>query len=663
VWGVLAVSDLLPFLVIGIATGSVYGLAAMGLVVTYKTSGIFNFAHGAVAAAAAFAFYEFRTMGLPWPVALFLAVVALPPLVALLLERIARLLAQGTVTVKIVGTVGLQLTIVGTLLAVYGGSVLDFPDFMPRSTVTLFDVVVAANQLISAALAAAAAIGFFIFFRVSPMGVRMRAVVDDPELLALSGSSPFAVRAWGWMIGTWFAALSGVLLAPAIGLDAFLLTLLVVQAFGAAAVGRFSSLPMTYLGGLLVGVLAAVTSKLVSSSQVLAELPTAVPFLVLLIVLLVTPRKKLVEIGSSGADPMSRPVVRPRAARALYALTFLGAAVLPFVVGTKLPVYSAGLVLVLVFYSLHLLVRTSGQISLAHAGFVAVGSAAFSHLAVDAGLPWLLSVLLAGAVAIPVGLVVAVPAIRLSGIYLALATFGFALLLQRIGYRSEWMFGPTNTLPAPRPEMFASDTAFYYVLLIFAVACGFAIWVIGRTRLGRLLRALGDAPATLSTLGLAVNITRLTVFAVSAFIAGVGGALYASQGYSATGVPFDSFVSLLWLAVLYLAPGTGSAQPIIAALSLAVVPAYIDNDAVNKWNIAFFGLCAVLVSIYEATRTSQRSAAPDAQSTAVGSRTADRLHAGSGPVAERIRAASEAAAARTGAGVGVSVVVSLPGRP
>jgi branched-subunit amino acid ABC-type transport system permease component len=297
---VLAVSDLLPFLVVGVATGSVYGLAAMGLVVTYKTSGIFNFAHGAVAAGAAFAFYQLRASGLPWPVALFLAVVALPPHVALLLERMARLLAKGTVTVKIVGTVGLQLLIVGTLLAVYGGSVLDFPDFMPRGTFTLLGVVVAANQAVSAVLAAVAAVGFFAFFRFTPMGVRMRAVVDDPDLLALSGSSPFAVRASGWLIGTWFAALSGVLLAPSIGLDAYLLTLLVVQAFAAAAVGRFSSLPMTYVGGLLVGILASITSKLVSGSLTLQGLPTAMPFLVLLVVLLVTPRRtrKGMAVGS-----------------------------------------------------------------------------------------------------------------------------------------------------------------------------------------------------------------------------------------------------------------------------------------------------------------------------------------------------------------------------
>ena len=642
-------SDLMPFIVIGIATGSVYGLAAMGLVLTYKTSGIFNFGHGAIAATSAFAFYQCRVpFGLPWPIALVLAVVVLPPFMALVMERIARVLARGPVTVKIVGTVGVQLAIVGTLLAAYGGSVLDFPDFLPTQTVTLLGVVVAADQLISAGLAAFAAIGFFVFFKTAPLGVQMRAVVDDPDLLSLSGSSPVRVRMWGWLIGTWFAALSGILLAPAIGLDAYLLTLLVVQAFGAAAIGRFSSLPLTYVGGLVVGVLASLSSKLVANSQVLAGLPTSIPFLVLLVALLVTPRRKLVEIGGSKPAPASPPVVTPRTARIAYAATVAFALVVPIVVGPKLPVYSEALVLVLVFYSLHLLVRTSGQISLAHAGLVAVGSAAFSHLAVGAGLPWLLAVVVAGVVAIPVGLLVALPAIRLSGIYLALASFGLVLLLQRVGYRSSWMFGETNTLPAPRPSGFGDDKAFYYLLLLFAVSAGGLIWVIVRTRLGRLLRALGDAPATLSTLGLGINVTRATVFAISAFLAGVGGALYAAQGHSATGVPFDPFVSLLWLAVLYMNPNTGSAQPVFAALALAVAPAYIDNDTVNKWNIAFFGLCAVLVALYEASRTSRRSSDDELPS---GSRLADRIvdiyAFGRGPRAVALAAATGRASGET----------------
>ncbi|MDV6014599.1 ABC transporter permease [Haloechinothrix sp. LS1_15] len=635
-------TDILPFLIIGLTTGSIYGLAAMGLVLTYKTSGIFNFAHGAIAALAAYAFYDLHAMrGLPWPLALLLAAGVLPALLAVLLERMARRLADATVTMKIVATVGLQLAITGALLAHYGAAGLPFPDFLPVATVTVVGLHLGLDQLISAGIAAAAAVAFFLFFRLSRLGVRMRAVVGDPDLLELAGTSAVAIRSWSWLIGSWFAAVSGILLAPQIGLDALLLTLLVVQAYGAAAIGLFSSLPLTYAGGLVIGVLTALATSLVAGSEALAGLPPALPFLVLFLVLLVAGRR-LVEVGSHRPAPPSAPLLRPRASRVLAVAALAVAATVPLFAGARLPVYANALVFLLIFASLHLLVRVSGQVSLAHAGLVAVGAAAFSHLAVGTGLPWLLAVLLAGAVAVPVGAAVAVPAIRLSGLFLALGTFGFGLLLERVMYRSEFMFGTTGTLPAPRPEALSSDTAFYYVLLAFA-ACGMVlIALITRSRLGRLLRAMADSPTTLSTLGLGINVTRVTVFCLSAFIAGVAGALYASTGQSATGAPFTAYASLTWLAVLVLFSPARSAAPVLAALLVTVVPAYGAGDAAVDWMPVVFGLGAMLVALHQSAAD---RAAPGNAATGNTGRARERIGAASAAQERLHRTANRAAVA------------------
>src|ERR1700691_3546359 len=100
--------DLLPFIVIGLVSGSVYGLAGTGLVLTYKTSGIFNFAHGSVAALSVFVFYYLRTEeGWPWPLAAVVSILILGPLVGLLLELMARVLADANHVLKIAATVGL----------------------------------------------------------------------------------------------------------------------------------------------------------------------------------------------------------------------------------------------------------------------------------------------------------------------------------------------------------------------------------------------------------------------------------------------------------------------------------------------------------------------------------------------------------------------------
>src|SRR5205807_2527033 len=158
-----AVSEYLPFIIIGLATGSVYAIAAMGLTVTYTTSGVFNFAHGAVGMIATFIFYSLRVdAGLPTALAMAIAVLGVGP-----------------------------------------------------------------------AVAAGAGLGLALFFRYSRLGIQTRAVVDDPGLTELEGLDSGLITTFSWMLGCSFAALAGVLLAPLLGVDAVLLTLLAIQVFGA----------------------------------------------------------------------------------------------------------------------------------------------------------------------------------------------------------------------------------------------------------------------------------------------------------------------------------------------------------------------------------------------------------------------------------------------
>lgn len=633
--------DILSFVLVGITTGSVYGLAAVGLVLTYKTSGIFNFAHGAIAALSAYAFYDLRVLhGLPTPVALFVAVIVLPPLTALVMERIARGLAGAPPTAKIVATVGLQLFITGALMVRYGPEGRQFPSFLPTTSLRLFGVNLGVDQVISLVVATLGVAALFVFFRVSPLGVRMRAVVDDPDLLELAGVSAFRVRTFAWLIGCWFAAISGLLLAPYIGLDALLLTLLVVQAFGAAALGSFSNLPLTYAGGIVIGVLSALATRFIPGTSPLAGLPSSIPFLVLFAVLLLAPKRRLIEAPMRRSGHARGPLLGRTGSRVAGTVVVVLALLVPLVAGTKLPVYGSALVFVLIFQSLHLLVKTSGQVSLSHAAFVAVGGATFAHAA-SAGTPWLVAVAVAGLVTVPIGAMVAIPAIRLSGLFLALATFGFGLLLERIVYRSGLMFGTSGNLSAPRPAGFTSDTAFYYVLLAFAVAGFAAVAVVRRARLGRLLRAMADSPTSLATLGLAVTVTRVTVFCLSAFLAGVAGALYAAQGAYISATPFTAFVSLTWLVLLYLNISFGQAAPVAAAVGFMVIPSYITSESFQQWMPLLFGFFALVTALHESSPGRRRAVVvkEDSSTSACLSRGQARL-AGHSPVRDLARAGS-----------------------
>ena len=302
---------LLPFVILGITAGSVYGLTGTGLVLTYKTAGIFNFAQGAVATTGAYAFYILHddVLRLPAVPTALICVFVVGPVLGLGMEAMARRLADASATMKVVATVGLVLVVQGFFSATFGTLARTFPAWLPQHTFGVGGVFIGADQVIITGIALAATVALFLFFRLTRLGLAMRGVVDNPELLDLGGTSPAVVRRWAWIIGSSFAVLAGVLLAPTLNLDATVLTLLVVQAFGAAAIGRFSSLPLTYVGGLAVGIIASVATKyVVAGSAALAGLPASIPFIVLFVVLIFTPRSKLAD----------RRVSRPRPA-AVYA--------------------------------------------------------------------------------------------------------------------------------------------------------------------------------------------------------------------------------------------------------------------------------------------------------------------------------------------------------
>jgi branched-subunit amino acid ABC-type transport system permease component len=598
------VSTLLPFIVIGLVSGSVYGLAAMGLVLTYKTTGVFNFAHGAVATGAAYLFFELQSrQGIPWPIAIVLTIGLIAGLGGPLMELVGRALRRVPVSTQVVATVGLLLAIQGIVVAIFGAAAMSFPAFLSTTTVRLPGVYVGIDQIVVFAVAALLAAALSVFFRRSRTGLSMQAVVDNPDLVGLGGNNPVRVRTIAWTIGLGTAALSGVLLGPSVGLNAPLLTLLVVQAFGAAAVGRFSNLPLVYAGGLLLGVLAAVVTKYGPGHQFLQGVPSSLPFVFLLAVMLLAPhrlaqRPARARLPSGTLRPLP-PWLRTGGPFAAIAL----AAAVPALVGSRLPLYSSGAAYVVLFVSLALLVRTSGQTSLCHAGFAAVGASSFSHCAHDAGLPWVLALLIAGLVAVPVGALVAIPAIRLSGIYLALATFGFGVLLQQLVYRTRFMFGRNGPLDVPRPSGLDGDVAFYYVVLAVAVLACLLVTVLTRQRLGRLLRALADSPLALSAQGVDVNVTRVIVFCISAFLAAISGALLAALSGSVDVAPFDPFRSLLYLAVLAVAGSGQLRAPVVAAMLFAVLPAYLaGSNAVATYEPVAFGVGAIVVALVEGSR-------------------------------------------------------------
>lgn len=600
-------SEIWPFIVIGISVGSVYGLAGTGLVLQYKTSGIFNFAYGALATVSVFVFYWLHVQnGWPWPLTAFVCVFALGPLMGILLELLARRLATVDHTLQIASTVGLVLWVVA-IGSIWLGDVSEsFPPFLPTSTVELGGVNIQWQQIIVAIIALVSTVALYLFLRSTRLGTAMRGVVDDPELLSVMGESPVRVRRWAWIIGSSFAALSGLLIAPSLPVQALILTLLVVQAFGAAAIGYFSNLPLTYAGGLMIGIAGALATKYVVDVPWLIGLPSGLPFIVLFVVLLVTPRSKLAPRRFLTPRTIPTSWHAPTRMRVLAGVLFLGVLCLvPSWVGTNLTVYSSALVLVILVLSLGLLTRLSRQVSLCQYAFAAIGASSMAHFTTDHGFPWLVALLLAGLVAVPVGAIIAIPAIRLSGVFLALATLGFGILLEQMIYTQDFMFGPTaEGIKAARPSFdlgpfhAGTDTGIYFVILAVVVIVGVGVAVLSETRLGKLLRAMGDSPLALETAGLNVNVTRVIVFCISAFIAAISGALTASLYTFAIGSNFPSFSSLTLVALVVVIVAGEPWYAFIASAVIVLVPLYVTWGNIGLYITAFFGLGAVLMPAF-----------------------------------------------------------------
>jgi len=597
--------NLLPFIIAGLVSGAVYGLAGVGLVLTYKTSGIFNFAHGAIATTAAYMYYTLHIQhGMPTVPAIVITLVACGLVLGVALERLGRALTSAPLVIQVLGTVGLLIIVQSLAAIIYGTKVTRVvPMFLSTNTFQIGSTAVTYAQVIIFAIALVGTVGLSLFFRFARTGVAMRAVVNDSELLDVTGTSPITVRRIAWIVGTFFAAVSGLLLAPVLAqLDPSTLTLLVVQAFGAAAIGSFTSLPLTFAGGLVIGIGESVSTKYFHSG-ILGQLPSALPFIILVLVLLFASKRRLAPPPAAVTRhlPQWRAPAPFQVVGGIAVVALL--AFVPSFAGIHIGAWTSFLATSILFASLGLLVRLSGQVSLCQVSFSAIGAASLSHFAVDHHVPWGLAVLLASLVAVPIGLLLAVPAIRLSGLYLALLSLGFGIVLQYMFFNQSYMFGQAGFgVTVPRPSLgwidLASDKGYYYLVLVIVVVVFAVLLVLERSRLGRLLRALSTGRTGLVANGASVNVTLCLVFCLSAFFASLSGALDGGVIGIVTGDNYPWSLSLSYFAVILIAAGGQPWQALIAGAAVMVVPSYIDGGNVTNYLTLIFGVVAIFHSFF-----------------------------------------------------------------
>jgi branched-chain amino acid transport system permease protein len=593
--------DLLAFTIVGIVTGSIYAIAATGLVVTYTTSGVFNFAHGAIGMVAAFLYWQVKEdWGWGTGPALVLVLLVFAPLFGLVLERVLmRPLAGKPTGVSLVVTVGLLVLLYGIATRVWPGTEIRRTDeFLPDTRFNVAGVSVSAHQVIVLLVTLAVAAGLRVVLFRSRAGVAMRAVVDNPELAELNGALPERVSQLAWVLGVMMAALAGVLIAPGRSYNHLFLTLLVVNGYAAAIFGRLRNLPMTFVGALILGVSEA---YLIGYSQrfsfgvgilgaggILAEILPVLTTVFLFAVIVLMPQSRLQVGRLAGAKVPHVPGLRTSVQRGAVFVA-VAAAVSTLLSETKLFDASTGLVVAMVMLSLVVLIGYAGQISLCQYTFVGVGASVMGKYFASGSLFGLLA---ATVVAAGFGALVALPALRLRDIYLALVTVAFALFGERLLFDHPKVFDRGATLTLGRPSVFGisldSERAMFIFLSVCFAAMAILVLAVRRGAFGRRLAAMNDSPAACMTLGLNLIRTKVTVFALSAGMAGFAGGLF---GMLRTSVSADDFVLLISLNTFLLAM-IGGITTVSGALIGGMVLPFLDPNLQGM----FIGVGAIAVS-------------------------------------------------------------------
>ncbi|MFI9587619.1 ATP-binding cassette domain-containing protein [Streptomyces sp. NPDC052236] len=616
-------ADLLGFVLSGLVSGALYALLATGLVLSYSASGLFNFAHGATAYLCALGFYELHS-GFGWPAvptALLLVFVVAPGLGWGLDRLMFRKLARIGETAQIVATIGLLVALpalglwIVELLEDAGAPVKPAENQFglagvgpspAKSWQPMDGVGVDSDQLITWVATAVVAVALWVLLRHTRLGLRLRAAVDNRSLTELRGISADRLSSIAWMLSSALAGLAGVLATPLLGLSAHDYTLFLFVSATAAVLGRFASVPLAFAGGLALGVVQNLVAGYASFADGITGFRTAVPFLILFAGLLVLARRQRT---AGTAPPVDAPPVDYLAGRSWgrrwgpWAAGSVLLAVAFYTVTT--PFWSGllaqGLAISLVFVSFTVVTGLGAMVSLAQATFV-TGAGLVAGLLLSHGWPFAAAALVGTCGAALLGALVALPALRLGGRSLALATLALAFLADQVLFQVGWLRNGDTGWEIPRPVFgpvdLADDRAMGVALVVLVSAAVAALSALRNSPPGRAMLAVRSAPAAALASGISVVRTKLLLFTLSAGLAGFGGVMYASYNTRITATDFTAMTGLIWLAVVVAAGVRRPQFAVVAGLVFALAPHVVAEYVTESAHVPviLFGLAGLALA-------------------------------------------------------------------
>jgi ABC-type branched-subunit amino acid transport system permease subunit len=632
------VSTYILFLLLGLGNGAVFGILALGLVLKYRSAGVVDFGHAAVAMFIAYVYLSLRADGtfeLPWPIlphsfhlshsaigtapSMVISLVYAALLGWVLYALVYRPLRYATPLARVCASVGTMLYFQSVGVLNFSTQARSTPDILPSSSLNIAGVTFPVDRAWFAGIVLVLAAILAAVYHFTRFGLATRAAAENEKGAAVMGLSADSIASRNWIIATVLAGLAGILIAPIATVDPASYTLFIVPALGVALLARFNSFFIAALAGLLLGMGQSLTVKLIGVWTWLPQqgLPDALPFIVIMVVLvIITPR-----VGARGESVKQHlPALGlPRAPYATAAGCFAaGTLGLVLVSGSVFgdDALSNALISSFVFtcLALSLVVLTGyiGQVSLAQIALAGISGFVLTHVTSTWGLGFPIAPLIASLAAIPVGVAVGLPALRLRGVNLAVVTLAAATAIDALVFNLAGFTGGLEGRNVANPTLFGWDIGItkgdagpriIFGVLVLLVVCLVGVMVarLRRSATGRSMIAIRSNERAAAAAGINVARTKLLAFALSAWIAGIGGVFYAYQVQNVSGPTFSVFASLSLVAITFVAGIGRISGAVFAGIMMSANGLFVtfldEKFNVGKYAVLVAGILLTLTAI------------------------------------------------------------------
>ncbi|WP_419909447.1 ABC transporter permease subunit [Candidatus Poriferisodalis sp.] len=625
----------LLFAIVGLGFGCIYAAISMGVVITYRGTGIINFATGAMAMWGAYVFDELNRTGdlvfpvaiiphkvslgdgvgsVPFALALVLAVLSCSLIGLLVHFLVFRPLRRAPILARVVASVGVLLAIQALIVMQFTSTPRAVAPILPNEPVDFAGISFSRDRLWLTGVVIVIAVAMWAWFRFTRLGLATRASAENERAIGLARFSPQVLAGSTWVLSSTVVGFIVILTSPTVILNPLTYVLAIVPALAAALIGRLSSIAVTVTAALALGMVQSIvvfqTTKAWWPEWAKAGLSDALPFVVIVIALFVV-GDSLPSRGAVESDPLPE-VYRPKMRTAVIAPVVIGAGVVATLTSGS---YRFGIItsmiVTIIMLSLVVLTGLVGQISLAQAGIAGTAGFALSKLGDAAGIPFPISPLLAALVATVFGVLIGIPALRIRGAQLAVVTLAGAVALEKFIFRNTQLAEAAGN-PIADPTLFGLDMGiregrtiarveFAILVLLVVTVCSILVGNLARSATGRRFLAVRSNERAGASVGISIANTKLLAFGIASFLAGVGGAFL---GYSRGQLSADSFtvmVGLSFLAFAYLGGITTVSGAIIAGTFAPLGIGFVILDRALDIGTAYqilAGIGLVLTAIF-----------------------------------------------------------------